>query len=117
MTISSHHHLRDGDQLMLRVFDEAARMGVRDLDWFPSATFACHSPLIGRIKDGTIHHIEGSLNGAWGEFASAGHMPGLAVLHSHGSRYRALQDGDVRVAARSWQSRRSATVCRSSRIA
>jgi len=97
MMISSHHHLRDGDRLMLRVFDEAAAMGVRDLVWFPSAAFPCHAPLIERIKDGTLHHIEGSLNGALGEFASAGHMPGLAVLHSHGSRYRALQDGDVRV--------------------
>lgn len=97
MVISSHHHFRDGDLLMNRVFDAAAALGVRDLMWFPSAAFACHRPLIARMQDDTIHHIEGSLNGPLGEYASRGHMRGLAVLRSHGGRYRAVQDGDVHI--------------------
>jgi len=97
MTISSHHHLRDGDGVMLRVFDEAAALGVRGLVWAPSAAFPCHARLIERLRDGTLQRIEGSLNGPLGEYASAGNMQGLAVLQSHGGRYRALQDGDLRV--------------------
>lgn len=97
MTISSHHHLRDGDLLMAQVFAAAAELGVRDLIWFPSATFPCHEPLIAHLESGLIHHIEGSLNGPLGRYASQGKMRGQAVLRSHGSRYRALQDGDVHV--------------------
>lgn len=97
MTISSHHHFRDGDRLMAQVFAAAAELGVKDLVWFPSATFACHEPLIAHLESGLIHHIEGSLNGPLGRYASRGHMRGLGVLRSHGGRYRALQDGDVHV--------------------
>jgi citrate lyase subunit alpha/citrate CoA-transferase len=70
---------------------------VRDLVWLPSATFPCHEPLIGALESGLIHHIEGSLNGPLGVYASHGRMRGLAVLRSHGGRYRAIQDGDVHV--------------------
>ncbi len=97
MVISSHHHLRDGDLLMAQVFAAAAELGVRDLVWFPSATFPCHEPLIAHLASGLIHHIEGSLNGPLGRYASQGKMRGQAVLRSHGGRYRALQDGDAHV--------------------
>jgi citrate lyase subunit alpha / citrate CoA-transferase len=95
MTVSNHHHFRNGDLVMNQVFDEAAAMGVKDLMWFPSASFPCHAPLIERQKDGTIHHIEGSMNGPLGAYASQGKMRGLGVLRSHGGRWQAIQDGDV----------------------
>ena len=97
MVISSHHHFRDGDLLMAQVFAAAAELGVRDLVWLPSATFPCHEPLIADLERGLIHHVEGSLNGPLGAYASRGRMRGLAVLRSHGGRYRAIQDGDVHV--------------------
>jgi len=97
MVISSHHHFRDGDLLMPQVFAAAAELGVRDLVWFPSATFPCHESFIAYLESGLIHHIEGSLNGPLGRYASQGKMAGQAVLRSHGGRYRALQDGDVHV--------------------
>ncbi len=97
MTLGSHHHFRDGDRLMAQVFAAAAQLGVRDLVWQPSATFACHAPLIAHLESGVLHHIEGSLNGPLGRYASRGQMRGAGVLRSHGGRYRALQDGEVRV--------------------
>ncbi|MBS1262604.1 MAG: Citrate lyase alpha chain [Calditrichaeota bacterium] len=97
MTVSSHHHFRNGDLVMNRVFEVASEMGVRDLTWFPSASFPCHAPLIDRLEDGTIHHIEGSLNGPLGEYASRGKMRGLGVLRSHGGRWQAIQDGEVEI--------------------
>ena len=39
MTISNHHHLRNGDRVALEVLQTAARMGAKDLMWFPSASF------------------------------------------------------------------------------
>jgi len=63
MTISTHHHLRNGDYIAVQIFDIAKKLGVKDLVWYPSASFPCHEPLIKYLEDGTIHHIEGSMNG------------------------------------------------------
>lgn len=97
MTISSHHHFRNGDLIMNQVFDAAAELGVRDLMWFPSAVFPCHEPLIKYLDNGLIRYIEGSLNGPLGKYASEGKMKGLAVLRSHGGRWQAIQDGEVHI--------------------
>lgn len=95
MTISTHHHFRNGDLLANRVFDIAKEMGVKGLRWFPSASFPCHEHLIPYLEDGTIQRIEGSMNGPLGRFVSEGGMEGMAVLRSHGGRYQAIQDGEV----------------------
>lgn len=97
ITISTHHHFRDGDLLANQVFDIAKELGVKSLRWFPSASFPCHEHLIPYLEDGTIHHIEGSMNGPLGKFTSEGKMKGLGVLRSHGGRYQAIQDGEVKI--------------------
>ena len=97
MTISTHHHLRNGDALTNFLFDTIKKMGVKNIRWFPSASFPVHSHLIKYLNDGTIHHIEGSMNGPLGRFASEGKMKGVGVLRSHGGRYSAVQDGEVHI--------------------
>ncbi len=97
MTISTHHHLRNGDQLTNILFDTIHSMGVKNIRWFPSASFPCHSYLIRYLRDGTIHHIEGSMNGPLGKFTSEGKMKGVGVLRSHGGRYQSIQDGEVQI--------------------
>jgi citrate lyase subunit alpha/citrate CoA-transferase len=97
MCISTHHHFRNGDLLANQVFDAAHEMGIKNLVWFPSASFPCHQHLIPYLEDGTIHHIEGSMNGPIGKFTSEGKMKGLGVLRSHGGRYQAIQDGEVHI--------------------
>jgi citrate lyase subunit alpha / citrate CoA-transferase len=97
MTISTHHHLRDGDAVTNMLFDVIAKMGVKGLRWYPSASFPCQEHLIPYLRSGVIHHIEGSMNGALGRFASEGEMKGLGVLRSHGTRYQAIQDGEVHI--------------------
>lgn len=97
MTISTHHHLRDGDLVSNQVFEIASEMGIRDLVWFPSASFPCNDPVIKFLEDGTINRIEGSMNGPLGRFVSEGRMKGTAVLRSHGGRVQAIQDGEVKI--------------------
>ncbi|MGQ9810760.1 MAG: citrate lyase subunit alpha [bacterium] len=97
MTISTHHHLRNGDYVVNMVFDTAAEMGIKDLMWFPSASFPCHAHNIKHLDSGVIHHIEGSMNGPLGEYCSRGKMKGIGVLRSHGGRYQAVQDGEVHI--------------------
>ncbi|NQS98381.1 MAG: citrate lyase subunit alpha [candidate division Zixibacteria bacterium] len=97
MTISTHHHFRNGDLVANAVFRAAAELGVKDLRWFPSASFPCHAPQIDHLESGVIHHIEGSMNGPLGDYCSSGKMRGMAVLRSHGGRYQAVQDGEVHI--------------------
>jgi len=97
MTISTHHHLRNGDAVTNLLFDAIKKMGIKNIRWFPSALFPCHEHLMQYLADGTIHHIEGSMNGPLGKFASQGKMAGVGVLRSHGGRYQAVQDGEVHI--------------------
>lgn len=97
MTISTHHHFRNGDLIANMIFDIVNELGIKDLIWFPSASFPCHAHLIPYLEDGTIHHIEGSMNGPLGRFTSQGRMKGVGVLRSHGGRYQAIQDGEVKI--------------------
>ena len=97
MVVSTHHHLRDGDTVALSALEIAKRMGIRDLTWFPSASFPCHEPVIELMEAGVVHHIEGSMNGPLGEYASEGKMRGMGVLRSHGGRWQAIADGEVHI--------------------
>jgi len=97
MTISTHHHFRNGDKVANRVFDTIAKMGVKNTRWFPSASFPCHAPLLKHLESGVIHHIEGSMNGPLGDYCSKGKMKGQGILRSHGGRYRSVQDGEVHI--------------------
>jgi citrate lyase subunit alpha/citrate CoA-transferase len=97
MTISTHHHLRDGDLVSNGIFDIAHEMGVKNLVWLPSASFPCHQPITKHLENGTINRIEGSMNGPLGKFVSEGKMKGTAVLRSHGGRVQAIQDGEVKI--------------------
>ncbi len=97
MTISTHHHLRDGDLVNNQIFTIASEKGVKDLVWLPSASFPCNDPVIEYLENGTINRIEGSMNGPLGMFVSDGRMKGMAVLRSHGGRVQAIQDGEVKI--------------------
>src|SRR5581483_2902653 len=61
MVISNHHHLRDGDKVALIALETASHLGVKDLMWFPSASFPSQKGAIELMEAGVIHHIEGSM--------------------------------------------------------
>src|SRR5947208_4240283 len=97
MVISNHHHLRDGDKGALMMLEAAAKIGVKDLLWFPSASFPSQKDAIALMEKGVIHHIEGSMNGPLGDYCTQGKMRGMGVLRSHGGRWQAIQDGEVHI--------------------
>src|SRR5665811_2100189 len=97
MVISSHHHLRDGDRVALMALEAAARIGVKGLTWFPSASFPSQKSAIELMDSGVIDHIEGSMNGPLGDYCTQGKMRGMGVLRSHGGRWQAIQDGEVHI--------------------
>ncbi len=97
MTISFHHHLRNGDFVVNMVLESCAEMGIKDLLLAPTALFSCHRPVIDHIKSGVVRGIQGSMNGPVGAFVSYGGMPTCGILRSHGGRVRAIEDGDLHI--------------------
>jgi len=97
MTISFHHHLRNGDYVVNMVLDACAEMGIKDLVIFPTALFGIHKHLTKHIQKGVIRQIQGSVNGPIGQLVSEGGMELPVVLRSHGGRPRAVISGDVKI--------------------
>ena len=62
MTISFHHHFRNGDYIVNMVLDKLAEMGFHDLVLAASSLSDCHAPLIRHIQNGVIRR--GAILGA-----------------------------------------------------
>ena len=62
MTVSFHHHLRNGDYVVNMVLDACAEMGIKELTLFPTALFGVHKKVIDHIKSGVVTKIMGSVN-------------------------------------------------------
>lgn len=98
MTISFHHHFREGDYVMNMVMEEIAKMGIKDLSIAPSSIANIHEPLIDHIKNGVITNITSSgLRDKVGAAISSGIMENPVVIRSHGGRARAIASGDIHI--------------------
>ena len=96
MTISFHHHFRNGDYVVNMVLDAIARMGIKDLVLAPSSLSDIHAPLIKHIQNGVIRRIETSgLRGELAQAISNGLMDIPVVINSHGGRARAIVSGEL----------------------
>lgn len=95
MTISFHHHLRDGDAVVNEAIAHIVGRGIGDLVIAPTALFPVHDSLVPLIESGAIARVEGSMNGAVGAACTRGAMRGVSVLRSHGGRCRAIEAGDL----------------------
>lgn len=98
MTISFHHHFREGDFVMNMVLEEIANMGIKNLSIAPSSIANVHEPLIEHIKQGVVTNITSSgLRDKVGAAISEGIMDNPVVIRSHGGRARAIATGDVHI--------------------
>lgn len=87
MTISFHHHLRNGDMTAVMVLDAAAELGIRNLNVNISSVFDAHAPFIGYIRDGVITGIETDyMGGAVGRAVSEGILAKPVTFRTHGGR-------------------------------
>lgn len=98
MTISFHHHFRNGDYIVNMVVDKLAEMGFKDMVLAASSLSDCHAPLIRHIKNGVIRRIETSgLRGELAEAISRGLMEVPVVFRSHGGRAYAIEKGELAI--------------------
>ncbi len=98
MTISFHHHFREGDLIVNMVMKEIHDMGLKNITLAATSLGKAHEALVPMIEDGTITRIEASgVRGKIGEAISNGKLKGLAIMRSHGGRVRSLVTGETKV--------------------
>jgi citrate lyase subunit alpha/citrate CoA-transferase len=96
MTISFHHHLRNGDLIVRQVMEAVDRAGITGLTLAVSALFDCHHFLENYIRRGVVRHIEANyIAGSLARSISKGLMDGPVIMRTHGGRDRALEAGDL----------------------
>ena len=98
MTISFHHHFRDGDYIVNMVVEEIAKLGIKDICICASSLGNAQEPILKYIEDETITGISSSgVRGGIGEAISAGKLKNIAHIRSHGGRVRAIENGDIHI--------------------
>lgn len=98
MTISFHHHFRNGDFIINMVMKEIHALGIKDLTVCASSLNNAHNYLVPCIEDGTVTGISTSgIRDEIGETVSAGKLKNPAIIRSHGGRARAIEDGSVKI--------------------
>jgi citrate lyase subunit alpha/citrate CoA-transferase len=94
MTVSFHHHLRNGDYVLNMVMDEIAALGIRDLTVNASSLFDVHAPLKEHIKNGVVTHLlTDYMSAGLGGFISAGGMENPVQFRTHGGRPADIERG------------------------
>ena len=98
MTVSFHHHFRDGDYIINMVMKEVVDLGIRDITIAASSVGTAHDPVGQMIEDGVVTGLQTSgIRGRMGEAVSHGKLKTPAILRSHGGRVRAIEEGEVHI--------------------
>lgn len=96
VTVSFHHHLRNGDYVLNNTITELAKLNIKDLTLAASGVFPCHEPIVPFVENGTISSIYCNyLNGPVAKVVSNGGLTGELVMQTHGGRPRAIRTGEL----------------------
>jgi citrate lyase subunit alpha/citrate CoA-transferase len=96
MTISFHHHLRNGDYVMKLVVDAIARKGIRGITLSASSLSAVQDAILPHLESGVITALDTSgIRGEIGKFVLAGKLPHPVMIRTHGGRARAIESGEL----------------------
>ncbi len=98
MTISFHHHLRGGDNLLVESIKILAELGIKDITLASSSLTSAHDPILPYFKDGTVTQVYSSgIRGELGKAIAEGVLPKPCVIHSHGGRVRCVHTGRIKI--------------------
>ncbi|WP_338666592.1 citrate lyase subunit alpha [Pseudodesulfovibrio methanolicus] len=98
MTLSFHHHMRNGDYVANMVLEAAAQLGVKGLTIAMSSLFPVHEAMIPHIKSGVIAAIDTDyMSGPLAAAISRGVLEKPVMFRSHGGRPRAIGEGSLKI--------------------
>ena len=94
MTVSFHHHLRNGDFVLNMVMEQIAALGIRDLTVNASSLFDIHMPLMDHMRNGVVTGlITDYVSGGIGRVLSSGVLQTPIQFRTHGGRPRDISLG------------------------
>ena len=98
MTLSFHHHFRNGDGVLNQVLAVAASLGRKNLNIMISSIFPVHAPLIDHIRSGVVGGLDTNyISGPVGKALSQGVLANPVIMRTHGGRARAIEAGQAHV--------------------
>ncbi len=100
MTVSFHHHLRNGDIVLPMVMNTIAEMGVKDIKLFASSVMdgMTKQGMDKLVDDGVITEIDSNnTDKLMGRMVSMGKFPKVCKYRTHGGRPRAVMEGEVKI--------------------
>ena len=98
MTISFHHHLRNGDYVLNCVLREIAAMGYRDIHICASSLHDVHAPVAKLIDSHVVSAIDTNfISASVGRAISHGALDAPVTMRTHGGRAGAVHDKEIRI--------------------
>ena len=98
MTLSFHHHFRNGDAVVNQVLEVASHLGIKDLTVALSSVFPVHAPLVEHFKSGVVTQLDTDyMSGPVAQAISDGVLDNPIILRTHGGRARAIECGQLKV--------------------
>ena len=98
MTVSFHHHLRDGDQVLPMVMAKIQEMGFHDITVSASSIHGSHGCLADMIREKVVTGIDTNfIHKCVGQTISDGYLENPAIFRTHGNRPHALATGEAHI--------------------
>ncbi len=98
MTLSFHHHFRNGDGVVNQVLAVAAQLGLKDLNIALSSVFPIHAPMVEHIKNGVVSGLDTDyMTGPVAKAVSEGLLEKPVIFRTHGGRARAIECGQLHI--------------------
>ena len=94
MTVSFHHHLRNGDFVLNMVMAEIAEAGIKNINVNASSLFDVHAPLIKHIENGVVTGVSADyISAGLGRAFSHGVLKNPVQFRTHGGRPADISTG------------------------
>jgi len=98
MTLSFHHHLRNGDAVLNMVAHEIKKRNLKNMTLAPSSIFPIHEPLVELIKSKNVTQIiTNYMNGPVADAISQGYLEKVVIMDTHGGRPQAIESGALQI--------------------
>lgn len=98
MTLSFHHHLRNGDYVLNNVLEVIKKRNLKNMTIAASSIFPNNKGLVELIENGNVVNIYTNyLNGPVSDAITSGKLKGKFVMNTHGGRARSIESGEIKI--------------------
>lgn len=98
MTVSFHHHMRNGDYVLNMIMEEIRKRGYKDITIAPTSIFPVHEKIVPMLEDKTITKIHCDyMSGPVAKAVSNGKCEKECIITTHGGRPREILEEELKI--------------------